>query len=388
MSNFLAPSNLRPKSSLSAATTLSEHGEKVGSKYKVALEPGHSQLDWHRVSKTTPRQKLSGFQKYVPVSKSELAKHRRKGDMWMGYKGMVYNVSAYIPFHPGGIEEILRGGGLDATRLIDEVHAWVNVDKMLENCRIGILREDEPPKQLKYEVNPYDCVNVGDTEIKIELDKCIEAVIIDCNGVEPVLYLLDSSYTLAYTIDVANVCMDQNSDILKFVNGNTIVLNFKNITGKPELTFQPLEHDINFEIELLEKESFSDYSGKYKFRAIGMKIYKNDQLKSTDTKVLHVQLQNENTSRPYSLMESNTLKSNDDNLWDFDLYIKTYKAGKFTKDLAKSIDSDALTVGLPKITDEISKTRQKSVLAIGGGTGIAPMQQLVNNLLKNCNVKA
>ena len=35
--------------------------------------------------------------------------------------GRVYNVTPYLEFHPGGIPELMRGIGRDATDLFDEV---------------------------------------------------------------------------------------------------------------------------------------------------------------------------------------------------------------------------------------------------------------------------
>lgn len=35
---------------------------------------------------------------------------------------MVYNVTPYIEYHPGGVDEILRGVGADASPLFNEVH--------------------------------------------------------------------------------------------------------------------------------------------------------------------------------------------------------------------------------------------------------------------------
>ena len=34
----------------------------------------------------------------------------------------------------------MRGAGIDATKLFDEYHAWVNIDQLLKNCYIGPLR--------------------------------------------------------------------------------------------------------------------------------------------------------------------------------------------------------------------------------------------------------
>lgn len=35
--------------------------------------------------------------------------------------GMVYNVSAYMDFHPGGEEELMKAAGIDGTDLFDQV---------------------------------------------------------------------------------------------------------------------------------------------------------------------------------------------------------------------------------------------------------------------------
>ena len=35
--------------------------------------------------------------------------------------GNVYDVTSYLPYHPGGKGELLRGVGMDATELYNEV---------------------------------------------------------------------------------------------------------------------------------------------------------------------------------------------------------------------------------------------------------------------------
>ncbi len=34
---------------------------------------------------------------------------------------MVYNITPYLEFHPGGEDELMRGAGIDGTKLFDEV---------------------------------------------------------------------------------------------------------------------------------------------------------------------------------------------------------------------------------------------------------------------------
>lgn len=62
----------------------------------------------------------------------------------------MYNVTAYLPFHPGGEKELMRGVGRDGTALFSmtpfyarlivvEFHSWVNPETMLDRCLIGFL---------------------------------------------------------------------------------------------------------------------------------------------------------------------------------------------------------------------------------------------------------
>ena len=35
--------------------------------------------------------------------------------------GVVYNITAYLSFHPGGVSELMKGAGIDCTLLFDNV---------------------------------------------------------------------------------------------------------------------------------------------------------------------------------------------------------------------------------------------------------------------------
>lgn len=67
----------------------------------------------------------------------------RKGkDAWSVLGGKVYNFTPYVPFHPGGEAELLRGAGRDGTKMFGEIHPWVNYETMLSACLIGIMVEE------------------------------------------------------------------------------------------------------------------------------------------------------------------------------------------------------------------------------------------------------
>ena len=109
----------------------------------MTLEPGCSPLDWARLS-GSPSADLRGLPPgtpYLRVPPSELrARDGRRGrDAWSAFGGRVYNLTPYLPFHPGGKGELLRAAGRDGTRLFAEVHPWVNYETMLASCLVGIL---------------------------------------------------------------------------------------------------------------------------------------------------------------------------------------------------------------------------------------------------------
>ena len=48
----------------------------------------------------------------------EVARHSSEGSCWLVLHGKVYDVTKFVPFHPGG-SAILEGCGKDATRLFE-----------------------------------------------------------------------------------------------------------------------------------------------------------------------------------------------------------------------------------------------------------------------------
>ena len=87
-----------------------------------------------------------------------LKQHSTKNDAWSAFNGKVYNITHYLPYHPGGEKELMRVAGRDGTKLfcacstliypvaseptkccIALTHAWVNVDYMLDGCLVGFL---------------------------------------------------------------------------------------------------------------------------------------------------------------------------------------------------------------------------------------------------------
>ena len=104
-------------------------GSAIGSgRKKVTLEKGFSMMDWIRLTKSG--KDLTGVGgcrvngKVREVTRSELKKHRKRKDAWMALNGVVFNVTDYMDFHPGGWDELVKGAGRDATDMFNEIHRW------------------------------------------------------------------------------------------------------------------------------------------------------------------------------------------------------------------------------------------------------------------------
>ncbi|KAI5953369.1 hypothetical protein KGF54_002740 [Candida jiufengensis] len=127
-----------------SSSSLSAPPSQSRARQKVVLKPGHSPLDWAELNRKQPKYKLRGVEpstpppQYVKVTKEELKKHKSQSDCWTCINNKVFNITPYINFHPGGVDEIMKCAGKDGTSLFNKYHSWVNVDRMLENCIVGI----------------------------------------------------------------------------------------------------------------------------------------------------------------------------------------------------------------------------------------------------------
>ncbi|XP_013879094.1 cytochrome b5 reductase 4 isoform X1 [Austrofundulus limnaeus] len=111
---------------------------------KVALKPGHSLMDWIRFAKSA--KDLTGLRgRLIEVTQEQLQKHNTREDCWTCIQGLVYNVTPYMDYHPGGEEELMKAAGIDGTELFNQVHRWVNYESMLKECLVGRMATKAAP---------------------------------------------------------------------------------------------------------------------------------------------------------------------------------------------------------------------------------------------------
>lgn len=109
---------------------------------KVGLKPGFHLADWVRLTQVS--KDLSGLNggPMRKISLKELSEHNTQFDCWVAYKGKVYNISNYLPYHPGGVDILKKSFGKDCTVLFDKYHRWVNCDQILGKCQVGFLQAE------------------------------------------------------------------------------------------------------------------------------------------------------------------------------------------------------------------------------------------------------
>lgn len=125
---------------------------------------GFTSLHWVKKHETLKSMaKYGGPRKYTM---DEIKKHNKRDDCWMVLNGHVFDVTEYIPYHPGG-DEILKAKGKDGTVLFYATHRWVNIEALIKNCWIGQVLNYKPPnlnkigkkskkKDKKSEINPNE----------------------------------------------------------------------------------------------------------------------------------------------------------------------------------------------------------------------------------------
>lgn len=67
-------------------------------------------------------------------TKGEVAKHNSKDDLWIIISGQVYDVTGFLPDHPGGTRPLLNNAGKDATSVFNLMHKAGTLEKWADRA--------------------------------------------------------------------------------------------------------------------------------------------------------------------------------------------------------------------------------------------------------------
>ncbi|EFA77163.1 delta 5 fatty acid desaturase [Heterostelium album PN500] len=81
---------------------------------------------------------------------SELAKHCTEDDCWVAIEGKVYDITKWLPQHPGGKQILMLSAGRDVTNLFESYHPMSDKPQsLIGKYQIGVLSSLEHPKYVE-----------------------------------------------------------------------------------------------------------------------------------------------------------------------------------------------------------------------------------------------
>jgi len=117
----------------------------------------------NRDSNDTQKVKLTG---------EEVAKHVTKDDCWVIVHGKAYDVTEFMPEHPGGPKIILKYAGKDATEEYEPIHPPDTLDKFLDKSKhLGEVDMQTVEKEEKAE-DPDEIERMKRVEVMPILEQC------------------------------------------------------------------------------------------------------------------------------------------------------------------------------------------------------------------------
>ncbi|XP_069028078.1 cytochrome b5 reductase 4 isoform X1 [Embiotoca jacksoni] len=385
---------------------------------KVALKPGHSLMDWIRFSKSG--KDLTGLRgRLIEVTQEELQKHNSRDDCWTCIRGMVYNVTPYMDYHPGGEEELMKAAGIDGTELFDQVHRWVNYESMLKECLVGrmatkvttAIKAILPPPPPTGLAPPASLAPPPDKDSRprydwFQTDASVHLVIyakrkipssgsttVDLHGgvlrLEVLLAKMSYMIHLCLTDEVeGNMSVHTASSV-----GKVQVSIRKQTKGKWASLGRPLELHNTF----LRR---SDRAPFYRNCLLVSKMDVNHnthvfRLQLPRGTVMHVPVgqhvylkalvQDTEVVRPYTLVDQSLTGASQNSSQESDLYlmIKVYSDGVLTPHLNTMHTGDHLSVSGPEGTFSLRPLRDVTHLyLLAAGTGFTPMARLIRVALE------
>ncbi|KAG6388732.1 hypothetical protein SASPL_150164 [Salvia splendens] len=126
------------------------HRGEIGIVFEHPTQPGNQSGGWmakerhlEKSSNEAPTLKKSVSTPFMNtaakmLSASEVQKHNSADSAWIIVHGHVYDCTRFLKYHPGGADSILINAGTDCTEEFDAIHSD-KAKKLLENYRIGEL---------------------------------------------------------------------------------------------------------------------------------------------------------------------------------------------------------------------------------------------------------
>lgn len=390
---------------MSSNLSVSASGSATGNpRNKVALKPGFSLVGWIRL--TNSGEDLTGTKgRRFSVSKEELAKHSSESDCWLAIRGKVYNITRYLEYHPGGVPELMRGAGKDATSLFDEVHPWVNIEQLLAKCYVGPLKT-----LASIDFNPFAPPLPSITENESTDFKLPTKIIPRFDWIQKKNELMIYFYLKGLCnpgLTLKRIC-DKECEATIFIQNDSHTYKFSFLraldfppkvfinqeSGKIEMTFKKEVEEVwsNFGIfEKIKTSSNVDEEADFSECDIVHREFINHDtfeliLRPKYDKIFlpsigyHLNFKLESTIRSYTPVPSSYLTGKSSQPFDLKFLIKKYNSGLMSKFLAET--SEVVNVSQQKGSLNLNLLKDHTrFLLLAAGSGLTPFCYLIDYLL-------
>lgn len=85
------------------------------------------------------------------VELEEFLKHNNRNDCWVAINGKIFDLTEFIPNHPGGETPLINHAGYDGTKVYEKIHPKGTLEKFLpEDKFIGMLNGEAPKLEADY----------------------------------------------------------------------------------------------------------------------------------------------------------------------------------------------------------------------------------------------
>ncbi|ORX52958.1 cytochrome b5 [Piromyces finnis] len=95
----------------------------------------------HRVSQSSISNEEFRSRLNKKYTMEEVSKHCTIEDCWIIFNGIIYDITEYLNFHPGGKNILIKYAGKDGTDIFYKCHPWVDCNSLLKNYAVGSLAE-------------------------------------------------------------------------------------------------------------------------------------------------------------------------------------------------------------------------------------------------------
>ncbi|XP_055965681.1 cytochrome b5 reductase 4 [Sorex fumeus] len=390
---------------------------------KVPLKQGRSLMDWIRLTKSG--KDLTGLKgRLIEVSEEELKKHNTKDDCWICIRGLVYNVSPYMEYHPGGEDELMRAAGADGTELFDQVHRWVNYESMLKECLVGRMavkpavckdsREEkkvingmlprnpgtdkcakEGPSSPSYDWFQTDCSVTIAIYTKQKKDVNLDSIIVDHKDDSFRAETIINDYSYLIHIKLSHEIEEFSVRIVEVVGKIEIVLKKKEKTSWKSLG-HPLEAHNSFipkkdrglyyrDCQLISKERVTHDTELF---CLLLPPSSHLQVPIGQHVYFKLTISGKEIVKPYTPVCGSLLPTSEEPVLHNDKHIyfliKIYPTGLLTPELDHLQIGDFVSVSSPEGSFKISQLQElEDLFLLAAGTGFTPMVKILNYALTN-----